>query len=51
MYQGGNFVFAEIGGDPSRMAPKLGKARKSKKAPKLKKTSTTKKVAKPKKKK
>ena len=51
MYQGGNFVFAEIGGDPSRMAPKLGKARKSKKAPKLKKTSTTKKVSKPKKKK
>ena len=37
MYQGGNFVFAEIGGDPSRMAPKLGKARKSKNVPKLKK--------------
>ena len=51
MYQGGNFVFAEIGGDPSRIAPKLGKARKSKKAPKLKKASTTKKVSKPKKKK
>ncbi len=43
MYQGGNFVFAEIGGDPSRMAPDLkktpkpGKARKPRKAPRLKK--------------
>jgi uronate dehydrogenase len=43
MYQGGNFVFAEIGGDPSRIAPKLGKARKSKKAPKLKKAPKPKK--------
>ncbi|MBI3530186.1 MAG: NAD(P)-dependent oxidoreductase [Betaproteobacteria bacterium] len=48
-YQGGNFVFAEIGGDPSRRAPdlgkapKLGKARKSKKAPKLKKAPKPKK--------
>jgi uronate dehydrogenase len=25
LYQGGNFVFAEIGGDPSRPAPKLNK--------------------------
>jgi uronate dehydrogenase len=43
MYQGGNFVFAEIGGDPSRIAPRLGKARKSKKAPKLKKAPKPKK--------
>ncbi len=42
-YQGGNFVFAEIGGDPSRIAPRLGKARKSKKAPKLKKAPKPKK--------
>ena len=44
-YQGGNFVFAEIGGDPSRMLPALGKARKPKK------TAKSKKVSKPKKKK
>ena len=43
LYQGGNFVFAEIGGDPSRIAPKLGKARKSKKFPKLKKAPKSKK--------
>ena len=43
MYQGGNFVFAEIGGDPSRISPKLGKARKSKKAPKVNKAPKSKK--------
>ena len=32
MYQGGNFVFAEIGGDPSRAAPKLKPAAGSKRA-------------------
>jgi uronate dehydrogenase len=42
MYQGGNFVFAEIGGDPNRKspdlkkAPKPGRARKSKTATRLK---------------
>ena len=46
MYQGGNFVFAEIGGDPSRLAPKLNKAPKAGKAAGLKKT-----LPKPKKKK
>ena len=51
MYQGGNFVFAEIGGDPSRMAPDLGKARKTRKASKLKKALTSKKAPKQKKKK
>jgi uronate dehydrogenase len=30
MYQGGNFVFAEVGGDPSRAAPDLAKATKPK---------------------
>ena len=50
MYQGGNFVFAEIGGDPSRMLPALGKARKAKKAPKVKKAPKSRKVSKPKKK-
>jgi uronate dehydrogenase len=39
MYQGGNFVFAEIGGDPNRMAPDLRKRSKLKKAPKLLKTT------------
>ena len=43
MYQGGNFVFAEIGGDPSRIPPKVGKARKSRKASKLKKAPKPKK--------
>ena len=45
LYQGGNFVFAEIGGDPSRLAPKLNKAPRARKAAKRRKTS-----AKPKKK-
>ena len=31
MYQGGNFVFAEIGGDPSRKAPVLKKESESRK--------------------
>jgi uronate dehydrogenase len=43
MYQGGNFVFAEIGGDPSRTAPDLKKTPKTKKAPKLKKAPKSKK--------
>ena len=43
MYQGGNFVFAEIGGDPSRAAPKLGKAGQSRKVAKLKKAPKSKK--------
>ena len=43
MYQGGNFVFAEIGGDPSRAAPKLGKAGQSRKVAKLKKAPKLKK--------
>ena len=42
MYQGGNFVFAEIGGDPSRAAPQL-------KSAKPKKPSNRKAPAKPKK--
>jgi len=37
LYQGGNFVFAEIGGDPSRILPQLKKAPKPGKAVKLKK--------------
>ena len=32
LYQGGNFVFAEIGGDPSRAAPQLKPAGASKRA-------------------
>jgi uronate dehydrogenase len=36
-YQGGNFVFAEIGGDPSRILPQLKKAPKARKAVELKK--------------
>ena len=47
MYQGGNFVFAEIGGDPSRIAPKLGRAGKSRKPSKLKKAPKLKKALKP----
>ena len=43
MYQGGNFVFAEIGGDPSRAAPKLGKAGQSRKVARLKKAPKSKK--------
>ena len=38
LYQGGNFVFAEIGGDPSRLAPRLIKAPKARKVTKKKKT-------------
>ena len=38
LYQGGNFVFAEIGGDPSRFAPRLNKAPKARKVTKKKKT-------------
>jgi uronate dehydrogenase len=37
LYQGGNFVFAEIGGDPSRILPQLKKAPKARKAVELKK--------------
>ena len=37
MYQGGNFVFAEIGGDPSRLAPQLNRAPKAGKTAKMKK--------------
>lgn len=33
MYQGGNFVFAELGGDPSRILPSAGKARKKGRSP------------------
>ena len=51
MYQGGNFVFAEIGGDPSRVLPTLGKARKPTKASKLKKAPKSSRMPKPKKKK
>jgi uronate dehydrogenase len=51
MYQGGNFVFAEIGGDPSRVLPKLGKAGKAKQAPRLNKAPKSRKVTKSKKKK
>ena len=56
MFQGGNFVFAEIGGDPSRVAPDLkksreaGGARKSEKARKSGKAAKPEKVTKPKKK-
>jgi len=32
LYQGGNFVFAEIGGDPNRILPQLKKAAKVRKA-------------------
>ncbi len=51
IYQGGNFVFAEIGGDPSRVLPTLGKARKPKQASRLKKALNSKKAPGPKKKK
>jgi hypothetical protein len=34
MYQGGNFVFAEIGGDPNRAAPDLKKSGKRRSATK-----------------
>jgi uronate dehydrogenase len=44
MYQGGNFVFAEIGGDPSRMPPDLRKLPKLKKAPKSMKAAKGKKT-------
>jgi len=37
LYQGGNFVFAEIGGDPNRILPQLKKAAKVRKAVKLQK--------------
>ena len=50
MYQGGNFVFAEIGGDPSRAAPQL-KSVKPKKPSNRKAPARPKKPAKPKKKK
>ena len=50
MYQGGNFVFAEIGGDPSRAAPQL-KSAKPKKPSNRKAPARPKKPAKPKKKK
>lgn len=49
MYQGGNFVFAEIGGDPSRMAPKLKKAPGGKRAPKAMKAAKEIKIPKSKK--
>jgi len=49
-YQGGNFVFAEIGGDPSRAAPQL-KSRKPKKPAGRKAAARSKKPARPKKKK
>ncbi len=39
MYQGGNFVFAEIGGDPNRVLPDVKKASERKTAPKSKKTA------------
>ncbi len=39
MYQGGNFVFAEIGGDPNRVLPDVKKATDRKTAPKSKKTA------------
>ena len=42
MYQGGNFVFAEIGGDPNRMGPDLRKAPKRKQARKPRKVPGTK---------
>ena len=45
MYQGGNFVFAEIGGDPSRMAPDLRKLPKLKEAPKSLKAAKGKKAS------
>ena len=55
LHQGGNFVSAEIGGDPSRITPKVKAKRaaakpKAKKAtkPKAKKTVKPKKTAKPK---
>jgi len=54
MFQGGNFVFAEIGGDPSRVAPDLkksreaGGARKSEKARKSGKAAKPEKATKPK---
>jgi len=50
MYQGGNFVFAEIGGDPSRAAPQL-KSAKPKKPSNRKAPAKPKKPVKPKKKK
>ena len=50
LYQGGNFVFAEIGGDPNRPAPKLKKTVQSRRSKKPKsaasKTSRAKKPAK-----
>jgi uronate dehydrogenase len=39
LYQGGNFVFAEIGGDPSRPAPKLKKSVQSSRGTKRKESS------------
>ena len=39
MYQGGNFVFAEIGGDPNRVLPDVKNATDRKTAPKSKKTA------------
>ena len=50
MYQGGNFVFAEIGGDPSRAAPQL-KSAKPKKPSNRNAPAKPKKPVKPKKKK
>jgi uronate dehydrogenase len=50
MYQGGNFVFAEIGGDPSRAAPDLKKARGPGKTRNSGKAAKPKKVTKPNKK-
>ena len=44
LYQGGNFVFAEIGGDPSRILPQLKKAPKATKAVELKKKPKPKKT-------
>jgi uronate dehydrogenase len=51
LYQGGNFVFAEIGGDPSRLAPKLKSRAKAKEKTDRKAAAKSKKMPKPKKKK
>jgi uronate dehydrogenase len=48
MYQGGNFVFAELGGDPSRIAPKLKTSGKNKKRTASKAAQGAKSGAKPK---
>jgi len=48
MYQGGNFVFAEIGGDPNRAAPKFKSAGAAKKGVGRKAAAGAKRPAKPK---